>query len=208
MADDVAAKDLAARYEGLVVQQGNVASTDGCAATVAAAVEAFGALDHVVDCAAIARDAPVARLSDEDWDAVVATNLSGAFRLARAALTYVTASPRGRIVFVSSIAATMGNVGQAPYAASKAGLLGLARTLARELAPHGTTVNLVLPGPTGDTGMTAATEPGFIEAIQRRIPLRRLGRPEEVAHAVRWLLDDLAAFTTGTAVAVDGGLSM
>lgn len=206
--DDDAANALAAGLDRLVVRKADVAATADCEAAVAAAVGAFGHLDHLVGCAAISRDAPVADLRDEDWDAVLATNLSGAFRMARAALGAITASPRGRIVTVSSVAATMGNAGQASYAAAKAGLLGLTRTLARELAPTGTTVNLVVPGPTRGTGMTADADPAFVEAIERRIPLHRLGRPEEVAHAVRSLLDDLAAFTTGASVTVDGGLSM
>lgn len=158
--------------------------------------------------AAISRDARVSDLDDSDWDDVIDANLSTVFRVVRAALGPIEASNAGRVVMVSSVAATMGNVGQAAYAASKAGLLGLTRTLARELAASGATVNLVVPGPTADTGMTANAEASFVQAVIRKIPLRRLGRPAEVAHAVRFLLDDLAAFTTGSTVIVDGGLSM
>ena len=183
---------------------------------VAASIDALlGDLDTraemptiLVNNAAITRDTLLLRMKPEDWDAVIATNLSGTFRMARAALGAVSASARGRIVMVSSVAATMGNANQGAYAASKAGLLGLARSLARELAATGTTVNLVVPGPTEATGMTVDYNPAFVAAIARKIPLQRLGRPEETAHAVRMLLDDLASYITGTAVVVDGGLSM
>jgi len=206
--DTAAAERLAAHQPGLVVRQAAGADEADCRATVDDAVGRWGGLDHLVLCAGISRDAPVAELTDDDWSAVLDADLSGPFRMARAALAPLAASRRGRIVAVSSVAATMGNAGQAAYASAKAGLLGLTRTLARELARTGTTVNLVVPGPTADTGLTADADPAFVAAIQRRIPVGRLGRPEEVAHAVRYLLDDLAAFTTGTSVTVDGGLSM
>lgn len=206
--DPGAAAALADRFDHVVVTRADVTSADACRDAVQLTIDTFGQLDHVVDCAAISRDEKVGSLTDEDWDAVIATNLTGAFRLTRAALPYVNASVRGRIVFVSSVAAVMGNATQAAYAASKAGLLGLARSLAREVESAGTTVNLVLPGPTADTGLTARTDPAFVKAIERKIPLRRLGRPAEVAHAVRYLLDDRAGYVTGTSMVVDGGLSM
>ena len=158
--------------------------------------------------AAINRDAPLVELSDSDWDAVIATNLSGVFRLMRAALPAVTLSGHGRIVAISSVAATMGNATQGAYAASKAGLVGLTATLAREVAHTGTTVNLVVPGPTSGTGMTAMADPKFVAAMERKIPMQRLGSPREVAHVVRFLLDDDTSFTTGSSITVDGGLSM
>ena len=102
----------------------------------------------------------------------------------------------------------MGNANQGAYSASKAGLLGLTKTLARELASTGTTVNLVIPGPTADTGITAETDPAFVAAITRKIPVHRLAQPADTAFAVRTLLDDRAGYITGTSVVVDGGLSM
>jgi NAD(P)-dependent dehydrogenase (short-subunit alcohol dehydrogenase family) len=102
----------------------------------------------------------------------------------------------------------MGNANQGAYSASKAGLLGLTKTLARELASTGTTVNLVIPGPTADTGITAETDPAFVAAITRKIPVHRLAHPHDTAFAVRTLLDDRAGYITGTSVVVDGGLSM
>ena len=207
-ADHDNANAFAAGRKRLAVRQTDGAAAAECASIVDAAVARFGRLDHLVCNAAVSRDALVADLDDADWDDVLETNLSGVFRMIRAVLARIQSSDAGRIVIVSSVAATMGNVGQAAYAASKAGLLGLTRTLARELAASGATVNLVVPGPTADTGMTADAEPAFVRAISRKIPLQRLGRPAEVAHAVRFLLDDLGAFITGSAVTVDGGLSM
>ncbi len=206
--DATSANALAAQHDRLCVLRADVSSSADCDRSIAETVDRFGQLDHLVGSAGITRDALIRDLRDDDWDAVLATNLSGPFRMARAAIDSISASPRGRIVTISSVAATMGNAGQGAYAASKAGLLGLTRTLARELAATGTTVNLVIPGPTDDTGITDRTDAAFVAAIARKIPLRRLGRPEETAHAVRSLLDDLAAFTTGSVVVVDGGLSM
>lgn len=206
--DEASANALAEQHPGLQVLRSDASSAAECAVAVAECLRHFGQLDHVVSVAGITRDVRLGELSDDDWDDVLATNLSGPFRLARAAMPSVTASPRGRIVMISSVAAMMGNAQQGAYSASKAGLVGLTKTLARELARSGTTVNLVVPGPTADTGITAGTDPAFVAAIERKIPLHRLGRPAEVAHAVRFLLDDLSAFTTGTSVVVDGGLSM
>jgi len=206
--DDVGAEALRAHHPRLAVRRSDSACTVDCDAAVADVLQRFGHLDHLVASASTTRNRAVVDLTDEEWDGVIATNLSGSFRMARAALGAISASPRGRIVMVSSVAATMGNANQGAYAASKAGLLGLARSLARELAPTGTTVNLVVPGPTESTGMTADYNPAFVAAIARKIPLQRLGRPEETAHAVRMLLDDLAAYITGSSVVVDGGLSM
>ncbi len=208
LSDDEGAARFAETSDRLAVRRSDVGVSSDCAAAVEAVLECFGQLDHLVSAAAISRDAPALDLIDEDWDAVLATNLTGAFRIARAAMAPITASPRGRIVTLSSVAGGMGNPGQVAYASAKAGLIGLTRTLAREVAASGTTVNLVVPGPTAGTGMTAEASPAFVRAIERKIPLGRLARPEEVAHAVRWLLDDLSSFVTGSTVTVDGGLSM
>jgi NAD(P)-dependent dehydrogenase (short-subunit alcohol dehydrogenase family) len=206
--DDRTAKAFVKERPDVAVVRSDVSTSAGCVALIETAVAQFGGLDHVVHNAGITRDAAIADLTDEEWDAVIATNLGGAFRLARAAVDVIAASQRGRIVCISSVAALMGNAGQGAYAASKAGLTGLVRTLARELAASGTTVNVVVPGPIEDSGMTGDTNPDFTAAIRRKIPLGRLGRVDEVAHAVRFLLDDQAAFITGSIVTVDGGLSM
>ena len=206
--DEGNAQRFAELHETLSVLRADVGSAADCERAVGAALERFGQLDHLVNVAGITRNALLRELTDEDWEAVLTTNLSGPFRMCRAAADAIAASPRGRIVTVSSVAAEMGNVNQGAYAASKAGLVGFTRTLAREVARSGTTVNLVVPGPTADTGITVDFDPAFVAAIARKIPMHRLGRPEETAHAVRFLLDDLAAYNTGSIVVVDGGLSM
>lgn len=206
--DDLSAEAFASARERVTVVDADAASAADSSRLVAETMEALGRLDHLVVNAAITRDAPIRDLTEADWDAVVATNLTGTFHLVRAAIDAITASPRGRIVCISSVAAVMGSAQQGAYAASKAGLTGLVRTIARELAPSGVTANLVVPGPIEQTGMTGGTDPAFVAAITRRIPLQRLGRAAEVAHAVRYLLDDDAAFVTGSSVVVDGGISM
>jgi len=206
--DEDAASALTAARPNVAVRRRDVSSTNDCLATVSDAIDRFGALDHVIACAATTGRSPLAETTDEEWDEVIAANLSGTFRLARAAIPALATSPRGRIIAVSSVAATMGNAGQGSYAASKSGLVGLTKTLARELARSGTTVNLVIPGPTADTSMTSGTDDAFVDAIVRKTPDGRLARPEEIAFAVRFFLDDLAAHVTGTSVTVDGGLSM
>lgn len=208
LSDVATAEEVAGTHPRLRVLRADTGSSLDCGRAIDEAVERFGRLDHVVAAAGVTRNAPLATLSDDDWDAVLTTNLSGPFRLARAAIPHIIASEHGRIVIVSSVAATMGSANQGAYAASKAGLLGLAKTLARELATTGTTVNLVIPGPTADTGITAETDPAFVAAITRKIPLRRLAQPGDTAYAVRTLLDDRAGHITGTSVVVDGGLSM
>lgn len=208
LSDDDGAARFATTSDRLAVSRSDVGVSIDCIAAVASVIEQFGQLDHLVNAAAISRDALTMDLVDEDWDAVLATNLTGAFKIARAALGPITTSPRGRIVTLSSVAGTMGNAGQVAYASAKAGLIGFTRTLAREVAATGTTVNLVVPGPTADTGLTAEASLPFVQAIARKIPLGRLARPDEVAHAVRFLLDDHSSFITGSTVTVDGGLSM
>ena len=208
LSDTATAEALTGSHPRLSVLRADTGSSVDCRRAVDATVERFGQLDHVVAAAGITRDGPLATLSDDDWDAVLATNLSGPFRLVRAAIPHITTRRHGRIVIVSSVAATMGNANQGAYAASKAGLLGLTKTLARELASTGTTVNLVIPGPTAETGITAETDPAFVAAITRKIPVHRLAHPDDTAFAVRTLLDDRAGYITGTSVVVDGGLSM
>lgn len=208
LSDTHGADAFAAGHDSLAVLRSDAGSSADCQSAVASVVERFGGLDHVVAAAGITRNGALATLSDDDWDAVLTTNLSGPFRLARAAIPHITTRPFGRIVIISSVAATMGNAGQGAYAASKAGLLGFTKTLARELATTGTTVNLVIPGPTADTGITADTDPAFVAAITRKIPVHRLAQPADTAFAVRTLLDDRAGYITGTSVVVDGGLSM
>lgn len=172
---------------------------------IAAAEEANGPLDVVVANAGITRDTLLLRMADEDWDDVLATNLTSVFQLTRRVAKGMMRRRHGRIILVSSVVALLGSPGQANYAAAKAGLIGLSRSLARELGPRGVTVNVVAPGYV-DTDMTAVLTDEQKDAIRSQVPLGRTAAPEEVAGAVMWLAD--AGYVTGAVIPVDGGLGM
>jgi 3-oxoacyl-[acyl-carrier protein] reductase len=163
-----------------------------------------GGIDWVVSAAGIVRDHVSWKMSDHDWEDVLAVNLTGAFHVARAVATALRRSECGRLVFLGSINGTRGKFGQANYAASKAGLVGLARTLARELARDGVTVNVITPGFI-ETPMTDALPEAARAQAVARTPLGRAGHAEEVAALVRFLCCDAAGFITGTTIPVDGG---
>ncbi len=183
--------------------------TDGVSVDAAfARVEAAqGPVQVLVANAGITRDGLLARMSDDDFATVLDTNLTGAFRVARRAVPGMLRARTGRLVFVSSVNGLSGNAGQANYAASKAALVGLARSLARELGSRGITANVVAPGYAA-TDMTAALPPATLDAIVARVPLRRLAAAEDVAAAVRYLASDAAGYVTGAVLPVDGGLGM
>lgn len=167
----------------------------------------LGPVEIVVANAGITRDGLLMRMSDDDVDAVIDTNLVGALRVARRASKGLLKLRRGRIIFVSSVVGLLGSAGQANYAASKAGLVGLARSLARELGSRGITSNVVAPGFV-DTDMTAALAEDRRAEIVRAVPLARYASPAEVAATVVFLASDAAAYITGAVIPVDGGLGM
>ncbi len=175
---------------------------------VAGAIEQIegerGGLDWVVCAAGVIRDRVSWKMSDEDWAQVIAVNLTGTFNTARAAAPLLRRSPRGRLVFISSINGIRGRFGQANYAASKAGLIGLARSLALELARNGVTVNVIAPGFI-DTPMTQSLPAEVVARAVSRTPLGRLGSPDDIAAAARFLCSDEAGFMTGAVLPIDGG---
>ncbi|MGW5200773.1 3-oxoacyl-ACP reductase FabG [Streptomyces spiralis] len=166
-----------------------------------------GPVEVLVANAGITRDQLLLRMSEEDFAAVLETNLFGAFRVVKRAVRSMLRAKHGRIVLISSAVALKGEAGQTNYAASKAGLIGFGRSLAKEIGSRGITVNVITPGLT-DTDMAGALDEERTAAIVREVPLNRIGRPEEIASTVAFLASDAASYITGAVVPVDGGISM
>jgi 3-oxoacyl-[acyl-carrier protein] reductase len=185
----------------------DVADPAAAQSAVAAVEAAFGGVDVLVNNAGITRDNILLRLKDEDWDEVLDTNLKGAFNMTRAVTRGMMKRRSGVILNVSSVVGLMGNAGQTNYAASKAGLFGLTKSVARELASRGVRCNAIAPGFIA-TDMTAELDEKQTEALQERIPLGRLGAPEDVAAVVRFLAGPSAGYITGQIITVDGGMVM
>ena len=201
------------------IHQGNIGSADDCRRTVQEVIDTHGRIDILVNNAGITSDKTVLKMTDEDWEKVLAVNLSGAFYIAKAALEHMLERGTGRIVSISSIIGQTGNIGQANYAASKSGLFGLTMTLAREaaqelkkrdmLTPDGLniTVNTVAPGFI-ETDMLEGVPEKVLDKIRAQVPLGRLGQPEEIARVVHFLSADASSYITGQVWAVNGGQDM
>ncbi len=185
----------------------DVADPKAMAAAIDAAAEKCGRLDILVNNAGITKDGLALRMSDEDWDAVIDTNLKSAFVAIRAAARHMMRAKFGRIVNISSTSGVVGNAGQANYAAAKSGLLGLGKSIARELGGKGITCNAIAPGFI-TTDMTENLPPQVKEQVTSMIAVKRLGTPEDVAAAVEYFTSDEAGFLTGQTLCIDGGMTM
>ena len=185
----------------------DVRSAAGCEAIVDAVQKEFGALHILVNNAGITQDTLAMRMKDDDWEAVIDTNLSAVFRLSRGVLRGMIKARGGRIVNITSVVGSAGNAGQINYSAAKAGVAGMTRSLAREVGSRGITVNCIAPGFI-DTDMTKSLAPAQIDALTGQIPLGRLGRPEDIAAAVAFLVSPSAGYITGTTLHVNGGMYM
>ncbi|MEX2964362.1 3-oxoacyl-ACP reductase FabG [Microbulbifer sp. TYP-18] len=185
----------------------DVTSADSLSALLNTVKEKFGAPTIVVNNAGITKDNLLMRMKDEDWNEVIATNLSAVYRISKACLRDMAKSRWGRIINISSVVGSMGNAGQSNYAASKAGVAGFARSLAAEVGSRGITVNTIAPGFI-DTDMTKVLPEAQRETLLGKIPLGRLGQPEEIASVVAFLASDAGGYVTGETIHVNGGMYM
>jgi 3-oxoacyl-[acyl-carrier protein] reductase len=204
--DAVVAELQAAGTKALAVV-GNVTVAADVERMIDAAMEAFGRVDILVNNAGITRDGLIMRMKDEEWDAVLNVNLKGAFVCTRAAFKVMSKQRYGRIINIASVVGQMGNAGQANYCASKAGLIGLTKSNAREMAKRNVTVNAVAPGFIA-TAMTDALPEKVREELAAQIPLERLGSADDIANAVTFLASEASAYITGHVLSVNGGMYM
>jgi 3-oxoacyl-[acyl-carrier protein] reductase len=204
--EQVAAEIRAAGGDSFVVPI-DMAAPDSIRSAFSKAAKEFGHIDILVNNAAITKDGLAMRMKPKDWDAVIATNLTGAFVATQQVLLGMMRERWGRVINITSVVAEAGNAGQANYVASKAGLIGLTKSLAQEMASRNVTVNAVAPGFI-DTDMTQSLAQEFKDRLLAAIPLQRLGRPEDVAAAVRFLASEEAGYVTGHVLNVNGGMYM
>lgn len=206
-----AAQETRASAEAFGVQarcyRCDVSKADEVQATVRAAAADFGSLEILVNNAGITADALIPQLSEENFDRVIATNLKGAFLMTQQAYRIFFRKRYGRIINIASVSGIMGNAGQANYSAAKAGMVGLTKTTAKEMAQRGVTCNAIAPGFV-ETAMTGKLPEAAREAALAQIPVRRMGKPEEVAALAAFLASDDAAYITGAVIPIDGGLNM
>ncbi|MDE5413002.1 3-oxoacyl-[acyl-carrier-protein] reductase [Alkalihalobacterium chitinilyticum] len=205
-AEAVVSEIVANGGEAIAIQA-DVADSDAVQSMVKEVISTYGSLDILVNNAGITRDTLVMRMKDEDWDAVLNTNLKGVFLCAKAVTRQMMKQRSGRIINISSVVGVLGNAGQANYVAAKAGVIGLTKSLARELANRNITVNAVAPGFI-ETDMTDQLTDEIKESMLSQIPLSKLGQPQEIARVVRFLASEDSSYMTGQTLHVDGGMYM
>jgi len=198
-------RDIEGRGGKAAAYAADVSRLDQVTAVVDGALQAHGRIDHLINNAGITRDNLLLRMKEEEWDAVLAVNLKGTFNVTKAVLRSMVQRREGRIVSIASVAGIMGNAGQTNYAASKAGIIGFTKSVAREVAGRGITANCVAPGFIA-TAMTDKLPDEVKKAFLDMIPLKRFGSAEDVARAVMFLLSDGAAYITGQVISVNGGM--
>ena len=201
------AREIEALHRRSMAIRANVAVFDEVEKMVLALIERFGRIDILVNNAGIARDKLLLRMTEEDWDAVLDINLKGTFNCTKAVIRHMSKQRSGKIVNIASVVGEMGNAGQANYSASKAGVIGFTKTIAREFASRGITVNAIAPGYIV-TPMTDALPEKAKEELKRMIPMERLGQPEDVAQAVFFLVSEASSYITGQVLNVNGGIYM
>ena len=201
------AKEIESTGVNAMAVKVDVASLSDVERTVAAILEKFGKIDILVNNAGITRDKLILRMTEEDWDLVLKVNLKGTFNCTKAVVKHMAKQRSGKIVSIASVVGEMGNAGQVNYSASKAGVIGLTKTIAREFAQRGINVNAIAPGYI-ETPMTEVLPEKVKEELKRLIPMERLGKPEDVAEAVLFLVSEESNYITGHVLKVNGGIYM
>jgi 3-oxoacyl-[acyl-carrier protein] reductase len=201
------AREVEAIGRGAMAVKVDVTRLSDVEQMVESALGRFGKIDILINNAGIARDKLILRMTEEDWDAVLDVNLKGTFNCTKAVIKHMSKQRSGKIVNIASVVGEMGNAGQANYSASKAGVIGLTKTIAREFAQRGINVNAIAPGYI-QTPMTDGLPDKAKEELKRMIPMERLGQPEDVAHAVLFLVSEASSYVTGQVLNVNGGIYM
>jgi 3-oxoacyl-[acyl-carrier protein] reductase len=201
------AKEVEATGRGAMAVKVDITRLNDVEQMVESAIARFGKVDILINNAGIARDKLILRMTEEDWDAVLDVNLKGTFHCTKTVIKHMSKQRSGKIVNIASVVGEMGNAGQANYSASKAGVIGLTKTVAREFAQRGINVNAIAPGYI-QTPMTDVLPDKAKEELKRLIPMERLGQPEDVAHAVLFLVSEASSYITGQVLNVNGGIYM